>query len=44
VFQYGDNVEVSFFQGGRMLIKNVKDEDKALKVYADVWKKLGLKP
>jgi adenylyltransferase/sulfurtransferase len=42
VFQYGDNVEVSFFQGGRMLIKNVKDEDTALKVYADVWKKLGL--
>lgn len=44
VFQYGDNVEVSFFQYGRMLIKNIKDEDKALKVYADVWKKLGLKP
>jgi len=43
VFQYGDNVEVSFFQGGRMLIKNVKGEDTALKVYADVWKKLGLK-
>jgi molybdopterin/thiamine biosynthesis adenylyltransferase len=43
VFQYGRGVEVSLFQGGRMLIKNVKDEDTALKVYADVWKKLGLK-
>jgi adenylyltransferase/sulfurtransferase len=43
VFQYGDNVEVSFFQGGRMLIKNVRDEDTALRVYADVCKKLGLK-
>lgn len=44
VFQYGDNIEVSFFQYGRMLIKNVKDEEKALKIYKDVWKKLGLKP
>jgi hypothetical protein len=44
VFQYGSGVEVSFFQGGRMLIKNVKDEDTASRVYADVWKKLGLKP
>jgi adenylyltransferase/sulfurtransferase len=44
VFQYDGGVEVSFFQGGRMLIKNVKDEDTALRVYADVWKKLGLKP
>jgi len=44
VFQYSDSVEVSFFQYGRMLIKNVKDEDAALKVYSDVWKKLGLNP
>jgi len=44
VFQYDDNVEVSFFQFGRMLIKNVEDETTALKVYRDVWKKLGLKP
>ncbi len=43
VFQYGNNVEVSFFQGGRMLIKNVRDENMALKVYADVWRKLELK-
>jgi adenylyltransferase/sulfurtransferase len=44
VFQYGDNVEVSFFQGGRMLIKNVKDEHTALRIHQDVWRKLGLKP
>ena len=44
VFQYDDNVEISLFQYGRMLIKNVKDECTALRVYADVWKKLGLKP
>jgi adenylyltransferase/sulfurtransferase len=44
VFQYGDNIEISLFQYGRMLIKNVKDENTALKVYADVWKKLGLEP
>jgi len=43
VFQYDSAVEVSFFQGGRMLIKNVKDEDTAIRVYNDVWKKLGLK-
>jgi molybdopterin/thiamine biosynthesis adenylyltransferase len=42
VFQYDNNVEVSLFQYGRMLIKNVKDEDTALRVYAGVWKKLGL--
>jgi molybdopterin/thiamine biosynthesis adenylyltransferase len=44
VFQYNGNVEVSFFQGGRMLIKNVAREDVALKIYEDVWRKLGLKP
>jgi len=44
VFKYHDNVEVSFFQYGRMLIKNVEDESTALEVYRDVWKKLGLKP
>ena len=44
VFQYDTKIEVSLFQGGRMLIKNVKTEDTALRVYADVWKKLGLKP
>jgi len=44
VFQYDDNVEVSLFQGGRMLIKNVRDEDTALRIHTDVWKKLGAKP
>jgi len=44
VFQYSSTVEVSFFQGGRMLIKNVAGEDVALKIYEDVWRKLGLKP
>lgn len=44
VFQYDNNIEVSLFQYGRMLIKNVIDENTALKVYADVWKKLGLEP
>ena len=44
VFQYDDNIEVSLFQYGRMLIKNVKDEGTASKVYAEVWKKLELKP
>jgi len=43
VFQYGKDIEVSLFQYGRMLIKNVADENMALKVYNDVWRKLGLK-
>jgi adenylyltransferase/sulfurtransferase len=33
--------EVSLFNGGRMLIKNVKDEKSALQVYQDVRKILG---
>jgi hypothetical protein len=44
VFRYDGGVEVSLFYGGRMLIKNVKNEDTALNVYKDVWKKAGLKP
>ena len=36
VFDYGRGIEVSLFNGGRMLIKNVKDEKAALKVYASV--------
>lgn len=44
VFQYGDNIEISLFQYGRMLIKNVKNENTALKIYTEVWKELGLKP
>ncbi len=36
VFDYGRGIEVSFFYGGRMLIKNVKDKKAALKVYDNV--------
>jgi adenylyltransferase/sulfurtransferase len=41
VFEY-NSFEVSLFNQGRMLIKNVKDEDSALKVYRKVMEKLGL--
>jgi len=41
VFEY-NGIEVSLFNGGRMLIKNVKDEETALKVYNKVLKKLNL--
>ncbi len=41
VFEY-NGVEVSLFNRGRMLIKNVKDENSALKVYGKVMEKLGL--
>jgi len=41
IFDY-KNFEISLFQGGRMLIKNVNDEESALKVYKEITKKLGL--
>ncbi len=41
VFEYDGGVEVSLFRRGRMLIKNVKDEESALRVYKDVMDKLG---
>ena len=41
VFEY-DGVEVSLFNRGRMLIKNVEDEESALKVYNKVLEKLDL--
>jgi len=41
IFDY-KNFEISLFSGGRMLIKNVKDEESALKVYKEITKKLGL--
>lgn len=41
VFDYKD-YEISLFHGGRMLIKNVKDEKSALKVYREIIQKLGL--
>jgi len=43
VFEYNGGVEVSLFNGGRMLIKNVKDEKSALNVYNKVIEKLGIK-
>jgi len=43
MFDY-ESYEVSLFNGGRMLIKNVKDEETALKVYRGILKKLDLKP
>jgi len=39
IFDY-KGFEISLFHGGRMLIKNVKDEDTALKVYTEVRRKL----
>jgi len=42
VFEYSGGIEVSLFNGGRMLIKNVKDEKAALKVYDSIVKILGV--
>jgi len=41
IFDY-KNFEISLFNGGRMLIKNVKDESSALRVYREVSKKIGI--
>ncbi|MGD8505361.1 MAG: HesA/MoeB/ThiF family protein [Candidatus Bathyarchaeota archaeon] len=41
VFEY-DGAEISLFNRGRMLIKNVKDEESALKVYNKVLEKLDI--
>jgi adenylyltransferase/sulfurtransferase len=41
VFDYR-KFEVTLFNGGRMLIKNVSDEETALKVYREIAKKLRL--
>jgi len=41
IFDY-KNFEVSLFNGGRMLIKNVNDEKAALEVYKEIAKKLGI--
>jgi molybdopterin/thiamine biosynthesis adenylyltransferase len=43
VFKYNRDIEVSLFNHGRMLIKNVEDEKYALKVYNNVLAKLGFK-
>jgi molybdopterin/thiamine biosynthesis adenylyltransferase len=41
IFDY-KNLEVSLFNGGRMLIKNVKNEKTALKAYREILKKLNV--
>ena len=41
IFDY-KNFEVSLFNGGRMLIKNVDNEKSALTVYKEIAKKLGI--
>jgi len=41
VFEYNGGVEVSLFRSGRMLIKNVENEESALRVYKDLIEKLG---
>jgi adenylyltransferase/sulfurtransferase len=40
VFKYNRDIEVSLFNQGRMLIKNVEDEKAALKVYNNILAKL----
>jgi hypothetical protein len=41
IFDYG-RLEVSLFHGGRMLIKNVTNEETALKAYKEILKKLKI--
>lgn len=41
IFNY-KNFEISLFNGGRMLIKNVKDEETAIKTYKEIREKLGI--
>jgi adenylyltransferase/sulfurtransferase len=41
LFEY-KKFEISLFNGGRMLIKNVDDEESALKVYREIIKKIGM--
>jgi molybdopterin/thiamine biosynthesis adenylyltransferase len=41
IFNYRD-LEVSLFNGGRMLIKNVQNENSALKAYREILKELGI--
>jgi adenylyltransferase/sulfurtransferase len=42
VFEY-NGVEVSLFKNGRMLIKNVEEEENALKIYRSIVNYLGVK-
>lgn len=43
VFEYGGGVEISLFKPGRMLIKNIENEENALRVYKDIINKLEVK-
>jgi adenylyltransferase/sulfurtransferase len=43
IFRYKD-FEVSLFNGGRMLIKNVQNEEKALKAYREILKEININP
>jgi len=43
VFEYNGGIEISLFNGGRMLIKNVKDERAALKVHEAILESLNLR-
>jgi hypothetical protein len=40
VFKYDSSIEVSLFNGGRMLIKNAKDQKAALEVNNSIVKTL----
>ncbi len=42
IFNY-DGLEISLFNGGRMLIKNVHDEETALNTYREILKRLNVK-
>jgi hypothetical protein len=41
IFDY-KGLEVSLFNGGRMLIKNVKNENAAVKAYREIMKALNI--
>jgi hypothetical protein len=40
IFDY-KTFEITFFHGGRMLIKNVDNEKEAVKIYKEICQKLG---
>jgi len=42
IFDY-KTFEISLFQSGRMLIKNVNNEETALRIYKEICRKLGIK-
>jgi len=42
VFKHSGDIEVSLFKSGRMLVKNVQSEEKALKVYKEILMTLGI--